>query len=105
MNKTQKQGLFTCTPSRTVFPRGFLWDEGFHQLVLMQWDVDMSMDMIWHWLQTMRWDGWIPREQIRGEEAESYVPDEFIVQSADVANPPSLFLVYDSLLSRITEFD
>jgi hypothetical protein len=87
-----REALFTATPSRSFFPRGFLWDEGFHQLLVQRWDAQLSRDVISHWLDLMNKQGWIPREQILGKEARARVPVEFLVQHPSHANPPSLYL-------------
>jgi mannosyl-oligosaccharide glucosidase len=92
--------LFTGTPSRSYFPRGFLWDEGFHQLIIGTWDKEISKDMLYHWLNLMNRDGWIPREQILGGEAESRVPPEFIVQNPEYANPPTLYFPLEAMIAR-----
>ncbi|KAJ1900334.1 Processing alpha glucosidase I [Kickxella alabastrina] len=89
--------LFTATPSRPFFPRGFLWDEGFHQLVLGQWDSGISMEIIRSWFNTMDSNGWIAREQILGEEARSKVPEEFQVQYPNFANPPTLLFAIEKI--------
>jgi len=34
-----------------------------------RWDIRISLDIIGHWLDLMNADGWIPREQILGDEA------------------------------------
>ncbi|KAJ8439154.1 hypothetical protein Cgig2_027080 [Carnegiea gigantea] len=93
--------LYTAVPSRSFFPRGFLWDEGFHQLLIWRWDVRICLDIIGHWLDLLNIDGWIPREQILGAEASSKVPEEFVLQHPTNGNPPTLFLVLHDLVSSI----
>ena len=46
-------------------------------------------------------DGWIGREQILGAEARSKVPVEFQIQYPHYANPPTLFLVLETLIDKI----
>jgi len=90
--------LFTSVPSRPFFPRGFLWDEGFHLLPIVEFDPELVMQILSSWFNTMDEDGWMPREQILGSEARSKVPTEFQVQYPHYANPPTLFMVLEALL-------
>ncbi|XP_026532287.1 mannosyl-oligosaccharide glucosidase [Notechis scutatus] len=92
--------LFTAVPSRSFFPRGFLWDEGFHQLLLARWDPALSQEVMAHWFDLMNVEGWIPREQILGDEALAKVPPEFVVQHSQAGNPPTFFLVLQQLLGQ-----
>mmetsp|Transcript_15242 Transcript_15242/g.27795 ORF Transcript_15242/g.27795 Transcript_15242/m.27795 type:complete len:750 (+) Transcript_15242:126-2375(+) len=97
----QKMKLFTGSPSRNFYPRGFLWDEGFHLLTICQWREDLCIEILTSWLKTMDDRGWIAREQIRGYDAEERVPKEFLVQSKDIANPPALLLSITKLLDKV----
>ncbi|KAK9769232.1 putative Glycoside hydrolase [Seiridium cardinale] len=93
--------LFTSIPSRPFFPRGFLWDEGFHLMPIIEWDADLTMEIVKSWYNLMDEDGWIAREQILGDEARSKVPAEFQVQYPHYANPPTLFLIIENFLEKL----
>ncbi|CAK5042033.1 unnamed protein product [Meloidogyne enterolobii] len=90
--------LFSAVPSRPFFPRGFLWDEGFHNLLIRKFDPLLTLQIIASWLDTMNVDGWIPRELVLDDEARARIPSEFLVQSPEVANPPMFFFLLDKFL-------
>ena len=95
--------LFSSIPSRPFFPRGFYWDEGFHLMPIAEWDMDLTLDIVRSWFKLMDDDGWIAREQILGDEARSKVPPEFQVQYPHYANPPTLFLILETLVDKIED--
>lgn len=97
----EPRDLYTATPCRPFFPRGFLWDEGFHQIVVYPWDYEISLDVVRHWFNLMESNGWIPREQILGDEARSRVPDEFQLQDPSIANPPTFFFLIQQMLNDL----
>ncbi|VVD03889.1 unnamed protein product [Leptidea sinapis] len=68
-------GRRRCTPP-SFFPRGFLWDEGFHGLLIGRWSIDIQLDIAGHWLDLIN----------------------FVVQHNAAANPPMLLLTLAQLL-------
>lgn len=92
--------VFTCTPSRNKFPRGFLWDEGFHLLIVCKFNEGLCIQMIDNWLNLMDIDGWIAREQIRNEETAYGLDERFIHQDSYEGNPPTMLFPILYLMNR-----
>lgn len=90
--------LYSGSPSKTEFPRGFLWDEGFHSLIYCQWNAEICIDVLRHWLNTQLDNGWIPREQLRGAECINNGNPDYIAQIRDEANPPTLIFMVLALM-------
>ncbi|KAJ7584339.1 glycoside hydrolase [Mycena floridula] len=98
---TEPKALLTATPSRSFFPRGFYWDEGFHLFHIGHWDNDFSLEILKDWIGLIDDNGWVAREQILGEEARSKVPQEFQTQVPNYANPPTLTMALTAFIARV----
>lgn len=103
LSRLPEKVLFSAVPSRSFFPRGFLWDEGFHGLLLCRWQPRIFLDVLAHWLELQQSSGWIPREVPLGAEQEVRVPSQFLPQEPGIANPPSLLLPLAYLLRASTD--
>lgn len=63
----------------------------------------IRLEILKSWFGLMDEDGWIAREQILGAEARSKVPPEFTIQYPHYANPPTLFMVLEAFLDKLTQ--
>lgn len=82
---------------------------------MLEWDFTITTQVIRDWLHCTYTagseilacsdgdcvDGWIPREMILGQEATKRVPEEFITQRTNVANPPTLLLAINALMDKL----
>ncbi|KAL4449892.1 hypothetical protein ABPG74_015011 [Tetrahymena malaccensis] len=97
--RSQPKSIFSFTPSRTRFGWPFLWDDGFHNAVASKFQPKLSAFVIKSWLDTMNEDGWICREQSRGEEAFGLCScPAFIKKDNRDGNPPTLILTIEYFL-------
>lgn len=93
------KGLLTGSPSRSFFARGFLWDEGFHNILISQMNYNVTIDIIDSWLSTMSSTGYMAREQIRGVEQEAQVDPKFHTQDKMMANPPTFIFPINNIIN------
>mmetsp|Transcript_35083 Transcript_35083/g.31612 ORF Transcript_35083/g.31612 Transcript_35083/m.31612 type:complete len:212 (-) Transcript_35083:738-1373(-) len=78
-NETQPEyPFFTATPTRNYYERGFMWDEGFHDLLICRWSVDLCLATLSTWFGSQYKTGWICREQSRGPEVQSMITPGFL---------------------------
>ena len=89
--------MLSAVPSRSVFPHPFLWDEGFHNLLIQRWNSSLTLSIMKSWFNLMNINGWIPREITIGNELISWF-GSFNTQHETNANPPSFLLTIDSLM-------
>ena len=96
---------YTFTPSRLIFPRSFLWDDGFHQMVVVKYNPKIVIQMLEGWVRKIDTFGWIGREQIRGYEMSAMMPDStYIFQDWFEMNPPTLMLPILYLIQNQDQF-
>ena len=94
--------LLASYPSRSRYPRGFLWDEGFHLLLICQWSDSLCVEIFRTWFDTIseQVEGEIMREQARGDEARFNIPLEDQPVKSGALSSPTMFLPLSILFER-----
>ncbi|KFH04531.1 mannosyl-oligosaccharide glucosidase [Toxoplasma gondii VAND] len=95
--------LFSFVPSRMKFPRPFLWDEGMHALVALEWFPLLAAQNIFSWMQLLRitdqiYAGWLPREVALNREMALGLPQAFLTQFPEAGNPPTFIFALEKLV-------
>ena len=83
-------------PSRSKFPRPFLWDDGFHMLAIDSVNRPVAVEIVTSWLRLQlvsQQEGWIPRELALSDRDRAAIPPKFLSQDPLIANPLSLLFV------------
>ena len=76
-------------------------------MVVLDWDLDLALEIVSNLFDLVDEKGWIAREQILGPETRSKVPLEFQTQYQHYANPPTLFLVvqeFTTIVSGVSSY-
>eukprot|EP00917_Polyrhabdina_sp_WS-2016_P001053 GHVP01002095.1.p1 GENE.GHVP01002095.1~~GHVP01002095.1.p1 ORF type:complete len:626 (+),score=109.88 GHVP01002095.1:142-2019(+) len=98
--------LYSGVPSSGRFSHPFFWDEGFHLLLRMEWNVHSSMEIIKSWsslaasMDKTGFGYWIPREVCSGYEALKMKSElkGFLRQDVSIFNPPTILLALNKML-------
>jgi mannosyl-oligosaccharide glucosidase len=95
------RSLLTLIPAKVAFPRGFYWDEAFHQMLMIRWDAKLAQRIATDWHTSSicnETTGWIAREQVLGTECRTRAPSWAWPGQIDQMNPPVYFLTMQQYL-------
>jgi mannosyl-oligosaccharide glucosidase len=93
--------LLTLIPAKLGFPRGFWWDEGFHQMILLRFNKQLHEEITTYWFDLQNeTTGWIAREQIIGTEARLQAPEWAWSGLINQMNPPIFYLTEEQYLIK-----
>ena len=102
LNCKKRLPLLSFTPSRQAYPHGYLLDEGFHNMVACRLNPRLCFQSLSDWVETIGSNGWIPSEQPRGAEQQSFAPE--LCSDIHEMNPPTLMFNF-LYLNKIAQAD
>lgn len=91
--------MTVIVPDRSDHAQGYLWDDGFQEQLVRHWNREWSLEIASSWWNQTDSEGWIPRQQILGEEGRWSARPSSWPQAAGTANPPSHHLLLEGFLN------